>query len=209
MFWQDEPPAPLPPSVLTTTESDCAWSGGVCLTRAGLKRTVHEMQEAVYAKGLSTRALEMAERRYHQALTALMQHECDDVAMSGLGASASPATVGRAGPAPVDQTVGQPGEPADTPVQLTPVGDEDERSREARSGDTSSRDTSATPTGIDEIERLIDRVCSLHARRHKTPDVDQEYRDARLVLRTRILMLMADRPPRLLEILEANERGSR
>lgn len=91
----------------------------------------------------------------------------------------------------------------------TPVGDEDERSREARS-ETSVASASDTPTGIAEIEKLITRVCELYHRSRHAADVAEEYRDARLVLRTRIVMLMAATGRRsLLEHLEANERGSR
>lgn len=62
------------------------------------------------------------------------------------------------------------------------------------------------PTDIADIEKLIDRVCELYARRGMA-DIAEEYRDARLVLRTRILMLMAERPPRrLVDILEELER---
>lgn len=168
ILWDDAPPNP--PSVLTTTESDCAWSGGVCLTRASLKRTVHEMQEAVYAKGLSERALSMAERRYHQALTELMEHHCgehdsapDGVRITGCGVA----------------TASRQDGPTSPPL---------------------------SPPDIADFEKLIDRVCALYARKGMA-DIAEEYRDARLVLRTRILMLMANQRTTLIDILEANERG--
>lgn len=171
-MWEDAP---------TAFAGDCVWSGGVCLTRSGLKRTVHEMQEAVYAKGLSTRALEMAERRYHQALTALMAHNCDEGAV-----------------------------PSDAVRMTTTLVGDSERKDTMDNGEVDIHRPAGqsvdTPAQIAEFEKLIDRVCLLHARRHKTPDVDQEYKDARLCLRTRILMLMAERTPRLIEILEENER---
>ena len=149
-------------------EPDCAWSGGQCLTRARLKRTVHEMQDAVYAKGLSTRALEMAERRYHQALTEFMAHHCE------------PGSVGD----------------ADHADSLRP-----------KAGSEASSQGPAGPD-IAEFERLIDRVCELHARKGMA-DIAAEYRDARLVLRTRILMLMTERPKRLIDFLEEAEHGGR
>ena len=149
--------------------TDCVWSGGVCLTRQGLKRTVHEMQEAVYQKGLNERALDMAERRYHQALTALMEHRCDGREPGG------PPSEGDVGSSPTGRKEG----------------------------------SSPSPADIADFEKLIDRVCELY-RRYKTSgmaDVGAEYRDARLVLRTKILMAMAARGPMFLhEILKENER---
>jgi hypothetical protein len=65
-----------------------------------------------------------------------------------------------------------------------------------------------TPADIADFERLIDRVCELHARKGMA-DIAAEYRDARLVLRTRILMLMAGRPKRLIDFLEEAEHGGR
>jgi hypothetical protein len=86
------------------------------------------------------------------------------------------------------------------------VGDEDERSREARSG-PSTASASDTPTDIADIEQLITACCELYRRSATAADIAWEYRQARLVLRTRLLMMLAERPPRrLVDILEENER---
>ena len=75
-MWGDEVHLPAEP---------CVWLGGVCETRARLKRTMLELQRGVHMKGLSDKGLAYAERRYHRALSALLQHHCEEHEQAGGG----------------------------------------------------------------------------------------------------------------------------